>query len=101
MFNLSNFDRVNKRNLTLNTNQVSSPSFNNSFYNSNFPLMKNPFNNIFVPNFFNNNNNNMGFNNNLNQSFQSTHSFNPQYSNSFLNSSIAKNNFIRSSLFIF
>ena len=97
MFNLPNFDRVNKRNLTVNIDQVSAPSFNNSFYNSNFPLMKNPFNNNFIPNFFNNNSN-MGFNNNLNQSFQSTHSFNQPYSNTFLNSSMAKNDFIRSSL---
>ena len=96
-FNLPNFDRVNKRNLTVNSNQVSAPSFNNSFYNSNFPLMKNPFTNNFVPNFFNNSNN-IGFNNNLNQSFQSTHTFNPQYSNNFLNSSMAKNDFIRNSL---
>ena len=97
-FNLPNFDRVNKRNLTVNSNQVSAPSFNNSFYNSNFPLMRNPFTNNFVPNFFNNNTNNIGFNNNLNQSFQSTHTFNPQYSNNFLNSSMAKNDFIRNSL---
>ena len=97
-FNLPNFDRVNKRNLTVNSNQVSAPSFNNSFYNSNFPLMRNPFTNNFVPNFFNNNINNIGFNNNLNQSFQSTHTFNPQYSNNFLNSSMAKNDFIRNSL---
>ena len=99
-FNLPNFDRVNKRNLTVNSNQVSTPSFNNSFYNSNFPLIRNPFTNNFAPNFFNNNSisNNIGFNNNLNQSFQSTHTFNPQYSNNFLNSSMAKNDFIRNSL---
>ena len=109
-FNAPNFDRANKRNLTVNSNQVSIPSFNNSMLNSNF-LMGNPSlgfsncgNNKFFPNLYNNclqninNNNNFGFNNNLNQSFQSYHSFNPQYSNNYLNSSIDPNTFIRSSL---
>ena len=109
-FNAPNFDRANKRNLTVNSNQASIPSFNNSMFNSNF-LMGNPSlgfsncgNNNFFPNFYNNclqninNNNNFGFNNNLNQSFQSYHSFNPQYSNNYLNSSIDPNTFIRSSL---
>ena len=35
-FNLPNFDRVNKRNLTVNSNQVSTPSFNNSFNKKSF-----------------------------------------------------------------
>ena len=109
-FNAPNFDRANKRNLTVNSNQASIPSFNNSMLNSNF-MMGNPSlgfsncgNNNFFPNFYNNclqninNNNNFGFNNNLNQSFQSYHSFNPQYSNNYLNSSIDPNTFIRSSL---
>ena len=107
-----NFDRANKRNLTVNLNQASIPSFNNAFYNSNFPYMRDPSfcfsnsgnNNIIFPNFYSNsfqninNNNNFGFNNNLNQSFQSYHSFNPQYSNHYLNSSMEPNNFIRNSL---
>ena len=93
-----NFNRGNKRNLT----QSFIPSYNNQFYNSNFPLMRynNPSlcfsnNGNFIPNFYNNNNNFNFNNNNLNQSFQSYHSFNPQYSNNYLNSSMAQNNFIR------
>ena len=94
-----NFNRGNKRNLT----QSTAPSFNNQFYNSNFPFMRynpssfyfsNSGNNAFAPNYYNNN---MGFNN-LNQSFQSYHSFNPQYSNNYLNSSMVQNNFIRNSM---
>ena len=94
-----NFNRGNKRNLT----QSTAPSFNNQFYNSNFPFagynpssfyFSNNGNNAFTPNYFNNN---LGFNN-LNQSFQSYHSFNPQYSNNFLNSSMEQNNFIRNSM---
>ena len=109
-FNAPNFDRANKRYLTVNSNQASIPSFNNSMLNSNFMMgipslgFSNCGNNNFFPNFYNNclqninNNNNFGFNNNLNQSFQSYHSFNPQYSNNYLNSSIDPNTFIRSSL---
>ena len=111
-FNVPNFDRNNKRNLTVNNyNQASNPSFNNSFFNTNMPLINNKSlfyannaNNKFAPNFYNNalqninNNNNFGFNNNLNQSFQSYHSFNPQYSNNYLNTSMDPNNFIRNSI---
>ena len=109
-FNAPNFDRANKRNLTVNSNQASIPSFNNSLFNSNFHIgnpslgFNNSGNNNFFPNFYNNclqninNNNNFSFNNNLNQSFQSYHSFNQQYSNNYLNSSIDPNTFIRSSL---
>ena len=56
---------------------------------------QNNANNLYNPNFYNNN---LGFNNNLNQSFQSYHSFNPQYSNNLLNSSMMQNNFIRNSM---
>ena len=91
-FFIPNFNRGNKRNLT----QASTPSFRNHFYNSNFPFMRqNPFyysnngNNNFLPNYYNNN---FGYNNNLNQSFQSYRSFNPQYSNNY------QNNFIRNSM---
>jgi len=111
-FNAPNFDRNNKRNYTVNSNQVPNPSFNNPFFNLNIPpLMNNKSlfyannaNNKFAPNFYHNalqninNNNNFGFNNNLNQSFQSYHSFNPQYSNNYLNTSMDLNNFIRNSL---
>ena len=98
-FFVPNFNRGNKRNLTHNT----IPSYNNQFYNSNFPFMRynpsigfqNNANNLYNPNFYNNN---LGFNNNLNQSFQSYHSFNPQYSNNLLNSSMMQNNFIRNSM---
>lgn len=107
-FNGPNFNRDRKRNYTVNSNHATIPSFNNP----NFPLIKNPSfglsnngNNNFIPNFYNNplknvNNNNIifGFNNNLNQSFQSYHSFNPQFSNNFLNESMDKNNFIRNSM---
>ena len=100
-FFVPNFNRGNKRNLTHNT----IPSYNNQFYNTNFPFMKynpsldfqNNTNNLYNPNFYNNNSN-LGFNNNLNQSFQSYHSFNPQYSNNLLNSSLMQNNFIRNSM---
>ena len=98
--NSPNFDRANKRNLTVNTNQIFSPSFNNSFNsfnnNSNLPLMKNPFNNNYIPSLFNNNN--IGFNNNLNQSFQSNNTFNSPNSNNILNNSMNKIEFIRNSL---
>ena len=111
-FNAPNFDRNSKRNYTVNSNQVQNPSFNNPFLNVNIPpLMNNKSlfyannaNNKFAPNFYNNtlqninNNNNFGFNNNLNQSFQSYHSFNPQYSNNYLNTSMDPNSFIRNSL---
>ena len=98
-FFVPDFNRGGKRNLT----HTSTPSFNNQFYNSNFPItgcnpslyFANNGSNIFPPNFYNNN---IGINNNLNQSFQSYHSFNPQYSNNYLNSSMAQNNFIRSSM---
>ena len=98
-FFIPNFNRGNKRNLTHNT----IPSYNNQFYNSNFPFMRynpsidfqNNSKNLYNPNFYNNN---LGFNNNLNQSFQSYHSFNPQYSNNLLNSSMMQNNFIRNSM---
>ena len=102
-----NFDRVNKRNLTVNLNQAPFPPFNNIFCKNNFPFMRKPSfcysnkgNNTIFPNFYNNsfqNINNIGYNN-LNQSFQSYHSFNPQYSNNYLNSSIEPSNFIRNSL---
>ena len=95
----NNINRENKRNLTVNFNQISSPSFNNTFYNNNLFFMKNqPFyfsnngNNNYFPNLYKN----IGFNNNsLNQSY---HSFNPSNTNNFLNNSIIKNEFIRNSL---
>ena len=94
-FFVPNFNRGNKRNLT----QSFIPSLNNQLYNSNFPIMRynpscfsNNANNAFIPNFYNNN---FSFNNNLNQSFQS---YNPQYSNNFLNSSMTQNNFIRNKM---
>ena len=104
LFNLSNFDRGNKRNLTdaLNHQNSVPSSFNTTFLSSECPEIKNPSffvqnncgNNIFYHNLFQNslknpnNNNIFGLNNNFNQSFQTSQTFNTQYKNNTINNNI-------------
>ena len=112
-FNLSNFNRGNKRNFTdiLKNQDSFHSSFNTTFLSSNYPEIRNPSfyaqnicgNNIFRQNFLQNisNDNSFGLNNNLNQSFQSIESFNPQNINNNINNCINNTNnnpnFIRNS----
>ena len=104
LFNLSNFNRGNKRNLTdaLNHQNSVPSSFNTTFLSSKCPEIKNPSffvqnncgNNIFYHNLFQNslknpnNNNIFGLNNNFNQSFQTSQTFNTQYKNNTINNNI-------------
>ena len=98
--NIKDFNRGNKRNLTedLNNKKIS-PPLNITFSTSNCSLENNPsfcFPNNFnspSPNFFQNTNNFINFNNNLNQSFQSPKQFNTQ-----LNTNVSNSNFIRNAL---
>ena len=112
------FNRANKRNMTQNLNPVYYPphfnmnmkgpnlqiprksaQYSNFGYNSlnmlnpNFyPNNNNSFNNS---NLFLFNNNNLNNNNiNLNQSFQSFQSFNPQFNDSFISNNLGNNNII-------
>ena len=98
------FNRANKRNMTHNLNQVYNPHFSPHLKGPNIPIPRksaqysnfayNSLNNL-APNFynnsFNNNSNLFLFNNNLNQSFQSMQSYNPQYNESFINNNLGNN----------
>ena len=97
---IKNFNRGNKRNLTEDLyNKKISPPLNITFSTSNCSLENNPsfcFANNFnspSPNFFQNTNNFINFNNNLNQSFQSQQPFNTKF-----NTNVSSSNFIRNAL---
>ncbi len=98
--NIKNFNRGNKRNLTEDLyNKKISPPLNITFSTSNCSLENNPsfcFANNFnspSPNFSQNTNNFINFNNNLNQSFQSQQPFNTKF-----NTNVSSSNFIRNAL---
>ena len=99
------YNRTNKRNLSHVLNPVSNPHFNQNvkgpnlqiprksaqYSNSNFNFLNN-----LAPNFYNNsfnNNSNMPLfnNNNINQSFQSFQSYNPQFNESFISNNLGNN----------
>ena len=110
MIHPSSINRANKRTLTHNLNQVNNPHFSMSMKNPNLQIPRksaqysnfafnslntmnpNIYNNSFNSNLFlfNNNLNNL----NLNQSFQSLQSYNPQFNESFINNNnLLGNNF--------
>ena len=107
----SSINRANKRTLTHNLNQVNNPHFSMSMKNPNLEIPRksaqysnfafNSLNTMNNPNIYNNsfNSNLFLFNNNLNQlnlnqSFQSLQSFNPQFNESFINNNnLLGNNF--------
>ena len=104
----SSINRANKRTLTHNLNQVNNPHFSMSMKNPNLQIPRKSaqysnfaFLNTMNPNIYNNsfNSNLFLFNNNLNnlnlnQSFQSLQSYNPQFNESFINNNnLLGNNF--------
>ena len=110
------FNRANKRNMTHNLNPVYYPHFNMNMKGPNLQIPRKSaqysnfgYNslNALNPNFYNNNNsfnnsnlflfnnNNLNNNNiNLNQSFQSFQSLNPQFNDSFISNNLGNNNII-------
>ena len=108
MIHPSSINRANKRTLTHNLNQVNNPHFSMSMKNPNLQIPRKSaqysnfaFLNTMNPNIYNNsfNSNLFLFNNNLNnlnlnQSFQSLQSYNPQFNESFINNNnLLGNNF--------